>query len=113
MIPDTERRSGDDILDALERATAYFEAMLWESPAAQHARSHLAARGIRPETARSFRLGYAPGGWDGLPSRPADFTPPLTMAKSKAPSWSKSASTVPKPVPRQRELANPAAAVRS
>jgi DNA primase len=40
--------------------------MLWDSLDGEGARSHLAARAVRRDTARGFRLGYAPGSWDAL-----------------------------------------------
>lgn len=49
----------------IEEAAAFFEAQL-RSPAARRARELLAARGIDDETAREFRLGYAPDSWQGL-----------------------------------------------
>ncbi len=53
------------LLAANEVAAHFFEAVLW-SDRGEAARSYLAERGIREETIRAFRLGYAPDGWDGL-----------------------------------------------
>ena len=62
---DKEREEKARRLHVLEMATAYFEDQLW-SPAGQVAREVLQQRGISEATARSFRLGYAPDGWQGL-----------------------------------------------
>jgi DNA primase len=49
----------------LEDAASFFEDQLM-SPAARRARELLGARGIDGETAREYRLGYAPDSWQGL-----------------------------------------------
>ncbi|MGQ9477043.1 MAG: DNA primase [Candidatus Bipolaricaulia bacterium] len=51
-----------------ERAAAYFEKNL-QAEAGAPARAYLQERGISPETARAFRLGYALPGWDTLRRR--------------------------------------------
>ena len=56
----------DPVGAALEFATSFYARTLWEHPAAQDARDHLRKRGIREETARSWRLGYALPGWTSL-----------------------------------------------
>ncbi|HEV8308293.1 MAG TPA: DNA primase [Methylomirabilota bacterium] len=43
-----------------------YETWLWDRDDAQRARGYLAERGIALEVARTFRLGYAPEGWDHL-----------------------------------------------
>jgi DNA primase len=48
-----------------ERAAAHFEWNL-QGEAGAAARAYLRERGIAPETAKAFRLGYALPGWDGL-----------------------------------------------
>jgi DNA primase len=53
------------MLRTMELATAFFEAQL-ATPAGDAARAYLSKRGISPETARKFRVGYAPAGWDVL-----------------------------------------------
>jgi DNA primase len=50
----------------LEWAAARYEGWLRERDDAGRARDYLAGRGISPEIARRFRLGYAPEGWDHL-----------------------------------------------
>jgi DNA primase len=46
----------------MERATAFYERMLWDSDQGAFAREYLASRGLGEEVCRQFRLGYAPGG---------------------------------------------------
>jgi DNA primase len=53
------------MLRTMEAATAFFEAQL-ATPAGDAARAYLTKRGISPETAKRFRVGYAPSGWDVL-----------------------------------------------
>lgn len=47
------------LYDVIEAAAAFFEAQL-RAPAGGEARRYLQGRGLSPETARRFRLGYAP-----------------------------------------------------
>lgn len=47
--------------EVLERSTAYFEDLLWESDIGARVRSRLSRTGIEAPTLRSFRVGYAPG----------------------------------------------------
>ncbi len=54
------------LVAALDAAAGFFVAMLAEHPHASLARAELEARGVTPETAQTFRLGYAPSGWDEL-----------------------------------------------
>jgi DNA primase len=68
--PETEgqRRSrelADFLCGANEAAAAYFHQVLLEDPAAAIARDYLRRRSAGPEITREFRLGYAPGRWDG------------------------------------------------
>ncbi len=53
------QRRQADVFEALERATAWFEAQL-KGPAGAEARRYLEGRGLRPETVAAFRLGFAP-----------------------------------------------------
>jgi DNA primase len=64
ISPEAEhsRRRRERLEQLLERATAFYERMLWESDAGAHARDYLASRGLGEEISRRFRLGYAPGG---------------------------------------------------
>ncbi len=49
-----------------ERLATHWHNLLLRSEAAQIARDYLKSRGINSDTAREFRLGYAPPGWDNL-----------------------------------------------
>ncbi len=53
------------LYDVLEAAARHFRQQLRDSTAAI---DYLKQRGLSGEIARKFRLGYAPGGWDGLMS---------------------------------------------
>ena len=57
-----ERRRRERQRNVLERATAFYERMLWDSEQGAFAREYLASRGLGEEVCRAFRLGYAPGG---------------------------------------------------
>jgi DNA primase len=50
----------------LERTALYYARYLWEAEEAAPAREYLLARGLTQETLRTFRVGYAPGGWDRI-----------------------------------------------
>jgi DNA primase len=54
---DARRRAG--LIEVLEAAAAWFEAQL-AARAGEATRAYLAGRGLRAETVRAFRLGYAP-----------------------------------------------------
>ncbi|MEA2410407.1 MAG: primase [Thermoleophilaceae bacterium] len=60
------RRRRERLLALVERATGYYERVLWTSPEAAKARSYLAERGLGEEVLRTFRVGYAPSAWDKL-----------------------------------------------
>jgi len=49
-----------------EKACVFFERVLWEHPKGAIAREHLEKRGCTVETAKAWRLGYAPALWDSL-----------------------------------------------
>src|SRR3954452_9013348 len=59
-----ERKRRERLLKLVERTTAYYERVLWESAEAAHAREYLAGRGLQEEVLRAFRVGYAPSAWD-------------------------------------------------
>ncbi len=58
------RRRRERLLELLERTTAYYERVLWESQEAAAAREYLQGRGLGEEALREFRVGYAPSAWD-------------------------------------------------
>lgn len=58
------RRRRERLLGLLGRTSGYYERCLWEAPEAALAREYLEGRGLREETLRAFRVGYAPSAWD-------------------------------------------------
>lgn len=62
---DKAREEKERRLFVLETATAFFESKLW-SAEGHVAREVLSQRGISEDTAKQFRLGYAPDGWQSL-----------------------------------------------
>ncbi len=56
------RRRRDRLSALLEQAAVFYERHLWEAPAAELARAHLAQRGLEEEVSRAYRLGFAAGG---------------------------------------------------
>jgi DNA primase len=72
-----ERRQRHERLYVLlDRAAAYYSRYLWEAGEAAAAREYLLGRGLREETLREFRVGYAPSAWDRIltGSRAAGFS---------------------------------------
>ena len=61
-----QRKRRERLCAVMEAATAFYVECLQKEPAAHNAREELHQRGIHPETAALFRLGYAPAAWDGL-----------------------------------------------
>ncbi len=68
VSPEEERRrkEREDLLRINEVACAYYHQVLLEAPEAAAARRYLRERGYDGETARTFRLGFAPGRWEAL-----------------------------------------------
>jgi DNA primase len=66
--PDADRRreQRDRLLKLLDDTAAFYERFLWEAGEAKGARDYLQEREISEETARRFRLGYAPSAGDRL-----------------------------------------------
>jgi len=64
ISPEAERarKRKERLNQLLERATVFYERVLWESEHGAFAREYLASRGLGEEVSRQFRLGYAPGG---------------------------------------------------
>ena len=64
--PAEERRRAERgrLFRLLDDAAGFYARYLWESEEAEPARAYLAERGIADETARDFRLGFAPSAWD-------------------------------------------------
>jgi DNA primase len=70
------RRRRERLMELLARTSAYYERCLWESAEAARAREYLEGRGLREQTLRAFRVGYAPSAWDRvlLASRRGGFS---------------------------------------
>jgi DNA primase len=51
-------------LEILELATKFYECQLWEGPGKNKILNYLRERGLKDETIKDFRLGYAPDGWE-------------------------------------------------
>ncbi len=60
----TERKNRT--LEILEIATKFYEFQLWEGPGKTKILNYLHKRGLKDETIKKFRLGYAPKGWDNM-----------------------------------------------
>ena len=60
----TARRAA--IAEVNDKAATFYERVLWEHPKGKIARDHLEARSCSVETAKAWRLGYAPNLWDSL-----------------------------------------------
>ena len=63
---EARRKREKRLYDLVERATAYYERVLWESPEAGKAREYLAGRGLGEPVLKTFRVGYAPSAWDSV-----------------------------------------------
>jgi DNA primase len=60
------RLERERLLAVTDAAAGFYLRMLEEHPLGKIARAELAKRGVSPETARTYRLGYAPHAWDAL-----------------------------------------------
>ncbi|HEV8584669.1 MAG TPA: DNA primase, partial [Methylomirabilota bacterium] len=69
LAEDGPPRAGDsgreELVRVMDMAGRFYADALW-APGGARAREYLERRGIDPELARRFALGYAPDGWDGL-----------------------------------------------
>jgi DNA primase len=59
---DRARKRKQRLVQLMERATSYYEKVLWDTEHGAFAREYLESRGLYQEVCRQFRLGYAPGG---------------------------------------------------
>jgi DNA primase len=68
MQAQIERARGvrERLSEVMAQARAFFEAALEQAEHAELARAELEKRGVSPELARRFHLGYAPLAWDAL-----------------------------------------------
>ena len=71
----SRRQRRERLHELLGRSAAYYARYLWEAQEASDARDYLLGRGLREETLRAFRVGYAPSAWDRIliASRRAGF----------------------------------------
>ena len=60
------KKKSERLTSVMARATEFYCAQLHDHPDGDMARAMLSERGISEESARKFRLGYAPHGWDAL-----------------------------------------------
>ncbi|MBI4630067.1 MAG: DNA primase [Candidatus Rokubacteria bacterium] len=69
-LPEDRSRPGEagqreELQRVMDLAWRFYVDQLWK-PAGERARKYLTERGIDPEVAKRFGLGYAPEGWDAL-----------------------------------------------
>jgi DNA primase len=71
----------EELYRAMELAASFYRERLW-SAGGERARAYLDERGIAPEVARRFGLGWAPEGWETLPDalRPAGVNDETLLA---------------------------------
>jgi DNA primase len=62
----SRRQRRERLHSLLGRTATYYARYLWEAREAEPAREYLQARGLREETLRAFRVGYAPSAWDRI-----------------------------------------------
>lgn len=56
----------EQVYELLKKASEYYQQQFIHHPAKMRAIDYLKERGITGKTARSFHLGFAPSGWEGL-----------------------------------------------
>ncbi|MBI5547302.1 MAG: DNA primase [Deltaproteobacteria bacterium] len=66
---DPAARERAQLREANALAQRHFEERLWTGPAGAPGREHLEKRGVGPDLARRFGLGYAPLAWNDLSTR--------------------------------------------
>lgn len=66
---EARRRGNERIRELLERACAFYAAMLWKADEAREAREYLLGRGFPEDLLRTFRVGWAPRGGSALAGR--------------------------------------------
>lgn len=75
----------DEAYALMALATELYEAVLADAPEGAAGRAYLEHRGIAPEVAHTFRLGYAPApseaGWDRLAREIGDRNAPMELAE--------------------------------
>ncbi|MDQ8046088.1 MAG: DNA primase, partial [Patulibacter sp.] len=73
------RKREQQLLGLVERAAAFYERVLWNSPEGESAREYLLGRGLTEEALKAYRVGLAPNDWDRLVSASAKAGVPETM----------------------------------
>ena len=63
---DRTRQKRKQLVDAMGKAVDWYHDRLLNSPDARAARDYLRKRGLAGETARTFKIGWAPDDWDAL-----------------------------------------------
>ena len=63
---DRTRQKRKQLVDAMAKAVEWYHDRLLNSPDARAARDYLRKRGLAGETARTFKIGWAPDEWDAL-----------------------------------------------
>ncbi len=63
---DRTRQKRKQLVDAMGKAVEWYHDRLLHSPDARAARDYLRKRGLAGETARTFKIGWAPDEWDAL-----------------------------------------------
>lgn len=63
---DRTRQKRKQLVDAMGKAVEWYHERLLHSPDARAARDYLRKRGLAGETARTFKIGWAPDEWDAL-----------------------------------------------
>ena len=63
---DRTRQKRKQLVDAMGKAVEWYHDRLLNSPDARAARDYLRKRGLAGETARTFKIGWAPDDWDAL-----------------------------------------------
>ncbi len=59
---DAKRHRRQRLYALLDQAAAFYERVLWETPAGEPVREYLTSRGLGEEVCREFRLGLSPAG---------------------------------------------------
>ncbi len=84
QVSPQEQSDTGKLRDMHTRAIELYHQQLF-SPSAKHALDYLLNRGIKEETIREFKLGYAPESWDFLVSKlSGDYTPDLIQKSGLA-----------------------------
>ncbi|MBO1923867.1 DNA primase [Thiomicrorhabdus sp. 6S3-12] len=55
-----------DLYDVMQMAARFYRMQLRDHPQSEQAKNYLKKRGLTPEIAKEFKIGYAPPGWDSL-----------------------------------------------